>query len=538
MLTPGLDDLERVRAERDRAARHDGEMSTDGAAAKGTGIDDSGDSGRAHLSTNSPDAWAEPDRTILEPHQRPAPPLPLEVFPATWREWIVSMAAVKSCPVDYVALGLLGCAGALIGNARWGAPWPGWREPPALWFAAVGVPSSGKSPGLDAAREVLETLERDANLDRPDRLRRWEGDAAMAAIRLKAWEADCLRSLKHGEAPPAQPGDTVPPDRPRYRRYLTNDPTIEKVARLVLENRKGLLLFRDELAGWLGALDKYGGAGSDRAFYVESYGGRRYAVDRVKDREPIVVPALTLAIMGGIQPDRLHSLLLAGDDDGLVARFIWSWPDRILPQRPARHVPDGASAMLARLDTLQIPENCDRTVIPLSADAAAAVQAYRTETARLEASASGLYLSWLGKLPGMAVRLAVILEHLDWCAGSDAVVPPVEVSERATVAAISFLAAYAVPMAQRCFGEASWPQADRDARALARWLLVQSPVPETIIVREVRLHHAPLGRDAARYDAAVRELVAAGWLREAPRRGGAGRPAKQWAVNPRLGVDA
>src|SRR5262249_43243430 len=159
--------------------------------------------------------------------------------------------------------------------------------------------------------------------------------------------------------------------------------------------------------------------GSDRAFYVESYGGRRYAVDRIKDREPIVVPALTLAIMGGIQPDRLHSLLLIGDDDGLVARFIWSWPDRVLPQRPARPAPDGASAMLARLSAFAIPEDCERGVIPFADRAAAAVQAYRAETAGLEADATGLFLSWLGKLPGMAVRLAVILEHLTWCGGSD-----------------------------------------------------------------------------------------------------------------------
>src|SRR4029453_1691270 len=119
----------------------------------------------------------------------------------------------------------------------------------------------------------------------------------------------------------------------------------ERMARLLLENPKGMLLYRDELAGWLGALDKYGGAGSDRAFYLEAFGGRRYAVDRVKDAEPIVVPALTLARMGGIQPDRLHSLLLTGDDDGLVARFLWTWPDRVTPLRPGHSVPDGAARM-------------------------------------------------------------------------------------------------------------------------------------------------------------------------------------------------
>jgi hypothetical protein len=486
--------------------------------------------------TTGADKWPEPDWSILDPLQRPAPSFPLEVFSREWRELIPAQAAVKGCPVDYVALGLVGCGGALIGNARWGSPWPGWAEPPVVWVAAVGPPSSGKSPGLDVGRSLLEALEREANCDRPDRLRQWQADAAMAAVRRKVWEAECQKALKEGKPPPSLPEEAVAPERPRYRRFVTNDPTTEKVARLVLENPKGLLLYRDELAGWVGSMDKYGGAGSDRAFYLESYGGRRFAVDRVKDPEPIVVPALTLSIMGGIQPDRLDSLLLTGEDDGLVARFLWTWPDRISPQRPGPVAlgNDAATAFFARLSSLAIPANGERGVVPFSKAAADALHAYRIETAAAEAEATGLYLSWIGKLPGMAVRLAVILEHLSWCAGSSGVAPPPEITEGAAIRAIVFLDAYAVPMAARCFGEAAWPQADRDARTLARWLLKQTPIPETINVREVRRRHAPLGREAARYDAAITELVAAGWLRQPPRREGPGAPAKEWVLNPKL----
>ncbi len=138
---------------------------------------------------------------------------------------------------------------------------------------------------------------------------------------------------------PPKPQNTEEPPRPTRKRIITNDPTVEKVARLVLENPKGMMLFRDELAGWIGALDKYGGAGGDRAFYLESYGGRAYAVDRMKDPEPIVVPSLTLSIMGGIQPDRLATLVLSGDDDGLAARFLYLWPERTPPKRPDTPVP-------------------------------------------------------------------------------------------------------------------------------------------------------------------------------------------------------
>jgi hypothetical protein len=109
------------------------------------------------------------------------------------------------------------------------------------------------------------------------------------------------------------------------------------------------------------------------------------------------------------------------------------------------------------------------------------------------------------------------------------------ISEHAAVAAIGFLDAYATPMARRCFGEASLPQADRDALALARWLKAQDPLPGTINARGLRRHHAPIGRDADRYDPALIELAEAGWLRRLPGRSGTGRPSKDWAVNPRIG---
>jgi hypothetical protein len=45
-----------------------------------------------------------------------------------------------------------------------------------------------------------------------------------------------------------------------------SDATVEKLASLAAALPRGLLLQRDEIAGWLGAFDKYGGGGSDRAF--------------------------------------------------------------------------------------------------------------------------------------------------------------------------------------------------------------------------------------------------------------------------------
>jgi hypothetical protein len=80
-------------------------------------------------------------------------------------------------------------------------------------------------------------------------------------------------------------------------------------------------------------------------------------------------------------------------------------------------------------------------------------------------------------------------------------------------------------MARRAFGQAALPQAERDSRRLARWLLLRQPVPTTLNVREVRRMADGQGiPDAARLEAALHELAALGWVRRRPR-------AQGWAAD-------
>src|SRR5438477_9308801 len=82
-----------------------------------------------------------------------------------------------------------------------------------------------------------------------------------------------------------------PPQAPRLRQ---SDVTIERVATLLATAApKGLLIIRDELAGWIEGMTSYNNAG--RSFWVEAYGGRPYRVERQKHLEPIDVPRLAVA---------------------------------------------------------------------------------------------------------------------------------------------------------------------------------------------------------------------------------------------------
>ena len=145
-------------------------------------------------------------------------------------------------------------------------------------------------------------------------------------------------------------------------------------------------------------------------------------------------------------------------------------------------------------------ESCHGTppeplLVPFTHGAQVALQAWREEVASMEEGAAGLFLSWLGKLPGFAVRLALIFSYLCWCERGMGD-PPGEVTEADMARALDFLEQYAMPMARRCFGEAALPQAERDARRLVRWLQCQRLIPTTLNVRSLRrMQDGPRHRD-------------------------------------------
>jgi hypothetical protein len=481
-------------------------------------------------------AWPEPDMAVVAAHRDAAPSLPLKVFGAFWSDWIIGAAAAKSAPLDFVAAALFPIVGALIVRQRRASPWPGWSEPAVYWTANVGPPSSGKSPAIDALAGPARLLEAELNEDFAERRRQWKTDKLEADTRRALWETEAKDAVKKGHKPPLMPFDCEEPDPPNERRLVINDATPEKLIRLAAVNPYGLVHQRDELAGWLGGMDRYGGAGSERALWIEAYGARPYVLDRVKEAKPIRVEALAVGIVGGIQPDRLASLVLAGDDDGLAARLLYVWPDAQPPRRPD-HSCDGDAAVAALRRLTRLDTGAEGPVVlPLTLAAADELQQWRVDVAQMEHGTAGLFMSWLGKLPGLAVRLALALEHLWWIGDRPDAPPPATISEDAVLGAVGFLEAYAVPMAKRALGDATWPEAERDAAALGKWLLAQRPAPSVVNARALRHEAALQTRDAERYDAALAELEGAGWVRPQPKRTGGkgGRQSKDWAVNPAL----
>jgi hypothetical protein len=102
------------------------------------------------------------------------------------------------------------------------------------------------------------------------------------------------------------------------------------VVPILKSNPRGLLLERDELVGWVKAMDQYrsGGKGADRQFWLSTWSNRPVSVDRKSQEGPVRVLKPFVSVIGSIQPTVL-SELTENREDGMLERFLVVYPEPI-----------------------------------------------------------------------------------------------------------------------------------------------------------------------------------------------------------------
>ena len=225
----------------------------------------------------------------------------------------------------------------------------------------------------------------------------------------------------------------------------------------------------------------------------------------------------------------------------MAARFLLTWPESVKPSRP-RNRPDGqlVTRALGRLHKLAFQTDAESgeprpVTLPVEPAALDVFQEWREQHHAASQSASGLMASSLGKMPGQALRIALVLELMWWAAGPEGTAEPDQVSAAALGAALDLIETYFKPMLTRVLGEAALPLVDRHAAVLARAIL--SRRAERINARQVRRDwRLPGLREGPAVAAAIGALEEAGWLIPAGGRdgGSAGRQRSDYAVDPRV----
>ncbi|MBP3954799.1 DUF3987 domain-containing protein [Gemmata sp. G18] len=247
----------------------------------------------------------------------PYAPFPTDCLPAPWGAFVREGAAALRCDHALVALPLLAVLAGAVGNARRVHLGAEWFEPAVLWTCVVAESGGRKSPAADLSAERVKARQKKLVKEFRDATKEYKRALAEYKTRRR-------------EDPDGDPGDE--PLKPALGRVLVSDITIEKLAGLLDDNRRGLLVYRDELAGWLGSFTRYKGAagGSDEPNWLSVHRGDALIYDRkTGDKTSVFVPHACVSVCGGIQPGTL-TRLASRDlfDSGLVARLVFAMPPR------------------------------------------------------------------------------------------------------------------------------------------------------------------------------------------------------------------
>jgi putative DNA primase/helicase len=334
-----------------------------------------------------------------------APPFPVDAMPPPCRRFVHEAAESIGCQPDLVAIPVLSLLSAGVGNSRRVEIKRGWRESATLFTAVVKAPGEKKTPAAKAALSPVWKKQVDLKREYREKRKVYEEG-------FRQWEADKKVAAKNGEIAPPRPQEPV------MGRVVVDDTTIEALAGILESNPRGVLVARDELAGWVRAMDQYkSGKGADRQNWLSLWSNAPISVDRKSNAEPVIVESPWVSVTGSIQPEILPDLS-DGREDGLLDRFLFAYPEPYYAPLSAKEISATAESELRelyeRLASVQMPESNGEPfpgTVPLAPGSWEAFKSL-ADSLTAEMYELGFPMRLAGawrKLEGYLARLALIL---------------------------------------------------------------------------------------------------------------------------------
>jgi hypothetical protein len=416
--------------------------------------------------------------------QSGGPNFPVVVLPKPAHDWVTTNAASSGCDVSAFAMMAMMATSTVADHRTKVKPKPhgSYMVSPLLWAMLTGDPATRKSVPI---REIEAIVRR---LDQRDWTRR-------------KFNVDTLvlggMTQKDAEA-------AVPP----ARRRVVNDVTTEALCEVLAGQDCGAGLFRDELSGWIGAMDKYGGGGKgsaqDRSVFIKAHDGGPYRQDRAKGAARIV-GNLSCSISGAVQPRRLAEMGRL-DSDGLLQRFI---PVMMAPAKP-----DDDNVRVVSSPFEQLIETIDRLPVETYGLSPGAAQVRRVFADKMTVAArirepSESFGSFLGKQERTLNAVALILHLMDIAMGNWAADIPESTMDRALLVMEGFVLKHAYIFYASI--NKGWAE-DQQALAAAFIRLAKGGKVK-ITKRDVdRTCQAARGMDMRTFQSAVLVFQANGWI--------------------------
>lgn len=223
---------------------------------------------------------------------------PVDVFPTMVQEFIHQLKEGADFYEDFSAIAIMYSFALCNGNRIKLKVKNSWHAPSIFWFMALGTPGTKKTHPI---KTIIAPFTK------------WDV-RSHKKYRLEKDEYDNLDD-KHKNKSKA----------PKFKQTTISDATIESIHLIHSINPKGIGLYKDEIKGFIGDMNKYrqGGKGSDTEFWLESFNNGTFYVNRVS-REPILITDVNIQIIGTIQPDKLEEVVTQVGDNGLIDRFLFT----------------------------------------------------------------------------------------------------------------------------------------------------------------------------------------------------------------------
>jgi hypothetical protein len=214
--------------------------------------------------------------------------------------------AMPTAP-EFLFTTLLATATSRVGSAARVIVKPSakYTQPLVMWTGIIAESGSVKTPAQRLIIDPLVQLEAEA-------FERYQTEAA---------EYNKLQTSRKGKKQDdnsQQESSTVPV----RQRYLTKDSTLETLQRIHSENPRGLLYYRDELAGLFKARNQYrGGLGADEEQELDQFNGSAIIYDR--SDKSVCLPKSAISRTGSIQWEVLAAMMGDHNDyNGSFARWL------------------------------------------------------------------------------------------------------------------------------------------------------------------------------------------------------------------------
>lgn len=317
----------------------------------------------------------------------PTPLLPIDGFPPLIQEFITTCTDVYGTPRDYWAGAVLVATALGIGDKL--ELKDKYINVPIIWLCNVGDVSIGKTEPLKVCLKYFEKADNES-------------------IKTYNQAMDEYRRAQKSEF-------SIPPEnKPECFQYIVVDATPEAIAKVHAVNERGMMIYRDELKGWIDDFGRYSKTSGEQANMLSSFNRVAWTINRKGDDQIINIPKPTILVAGGMQPDLLPALAKGERaESGFLARFAFTYPDN--PKRPGyldRTVPAELLQQYENyLDSLVTLPEVQQIIITGEAKEVF-VSWYNRNDALINETGNGYLQGVYGKLPIIFSRLIIIIHGM------------------------------------------------------------------------------------------------------------------------------